>query len=211
MGQHPPRHQQCRDHYHRAEERGSLTGFLTLLMNRVSVRMKMLTWKWTNMPRWSTKPNTIEGIIIRRMERTRAGARLGAVWFSARHFGVGGKSEDWRIGGFSLWCLFFACWEWGIGLEMWSGFYLFYNERPRYAQEMHGIIHSVTGGKWTFSLDLQLSFLLNFHISETKKGCLCLAFWSPGDGWKRDEFCLGRQFEIIWYIHTIKTNPPCST
>lgn len=52
---------------------------------------------------------------------------------------------------------------------MWSGFYLFYNERPKYAREMHGIIHSVTGGKLTFSLGLQLSFLLNFHISETKK------------------------------------------
>lgn len=52
---------------------------------------------------------------------------------------------------------------------MWSGFYLCYNERPKYAREMHGIIHSLNGGRLTFSLCLQLSFRLNFHNSETKK------------------------------------------
>lgn len=72
--------------------------------------------------------------------------------------------------------------EWGIGIGMWSGFYLFYNESPKYAREMHGIIHSVTGGKLTFSLGLQLSFLLSVHISKTKKR-LPLSGFLISQGW----------------------------
>lgn len=168
-------------------------------MNRVGVRMKMLTWKWINVSRWLTKPNMIGGIIIRRMERRRAGARLGAVWFSSRHFGVGGKFEVWTIGGLLFGMLYFYLLRegdqyWGV---VW--FLLIFSEKPKYAREMHGIIHSLNGGKLTFSLCLQLSFILNFHISETKKAA-CLAFWSLGDDWRRDCFCLGR----LW-VHLIRT------
>lgn len=52
-------------------------------------------------------------------------------------------------------------------------FYIFYSERPKYAREMHGIIHSLTGGKLTF-----LS-VCNYHSSwiftcQKQKTCLCL-------------------------------------
>lgn len=47
-------------------------------------------------------------------------------------------------------------------------FYIFYSQRPKYAREMHGIIHSLTGGKLTF-LSVCNYHSLDFHMSETKK------------------------------------------
>lgn len=129
-------------------------------MNRVGVRMKMLTWKWINVPRWLTKPNMIGGITIRRMERRRAGARLGAVWFPSRHFGVGAKFEVWTIGRLLFGMLYLYLLRegdqcWGV---VW--FLLIFSEKPKYAREMHGIIHSLNGGKLTFSLSV-----CNYHSS----------------------------------------------
>lgn len=106
--------------------------------------------------------------------------------------------------------LFFACWEWGSVLGC-GLFFTYFIAKDRSMRRRCIVL-------FTPSLEVNWPFLsvCNYHSSwifiyQKHKSWLYLAFWSLRDGWSRDYFYLERPFEFIWYIHTIKTNPPCST
>lgn len=113
------------------------------------------------------------------MERRRAGARLGAVWFSAGHFGVGGKVEGWTTEVFFLGWSFFLV-ESGVSFT-----YLIGEDRKRvmhgdamfvcaitymyYYTYLNSRLERYMGGKLTFSL---FAIIIDFQKA---KNCLCQA------------------------------------